>query len=1342
MRKALLIYTLLASMETVNCMGQPPGAQLLFETVTVNGINLSSRIYTLVQDPYGFIWLGTDYGLMRFDGYRALTMQLPDMDHTNLLKTVGIESLSLGNDSSLWIGTPHGVINLCLKSYKSTMPEQFLNQHIRSILFQNDTILWIGTHQGLYKYNPYTKRCVIYNHINSQLTQNRVRALYTDLSGNLWVGTADNLNVLYAGSNRFESFDLKGNYKPNIRHHLILDIKPYSTDNDSILLIGTETGLYLLNRFSNDFKVYNEGTGDLSNEVVKTIYIKNPEEVFLGTDMGLFTLNLKTGGVNEYFHNPYNHYSITNNEIWKILSDHQGNLWLGTSNGISRLNIGLDMFDYYPVYFKDMDERIGTRVADVLFDGNNNLWIATANGLLLSSDQSVGREVFTNISIYSPLSISNINTIAADICERIWIGSVAGINIWDPNEKKIYIPRMDAGTGSKVASNYISTIIKGYDNFFWIGTWGGGLYRARADEKDIESINIQYIADFNGQLVAGKDHLWALHENTISNFNLNTEKVQIITGLSQFAENIPISSICYSRNNYLWLGSNNQLIKYDIGQSTFQLTKMPIDKDFIVEGIIEDDDGIIWGSSHNTIFRFDPVREEYKFFPIPHRFPLKKFIFSPFRRFSNGDIIICGFDGFLKFSPDDFKIGDKEHQVLITSLIVNGEHVFPHKEMNGRHIIEHTISNSEVVALSYDNRNIILELSSFSYGEIEQEQYTCILEGYEENWRITEPGTNKIEYINLPPGRYTFRVKSLVGPSENNVTVLGIKIRPPSWANPFFLAVYIMILTGIIVFIIYQYHSRMKYKAKMDLIQMEKKQIEVLTSSKIRFYMNISHELLTSISLIIDPIKNLISRKEIKGPIRDILKLIDRNAHFLKVYIEQLLNFRKIEIGQDMKKLDNKLELITFCKDILDLFETRALSRGVILILKAEIENLIMETDEEKLHSILRNLLTNAIDFTPQGGKVVVTLKPVSTHDVLIEVKDNGIGIPQDDLKKVFERFYQVSQEEFPSKGTGIGLTIVKDFVRILNGSIEIDSKVGTGTIVRVILPSHVEEIKERKDKTYVSEFVSADAIQEIRKSYTDWIRNDTNLPEVLVVDENKDLFEYIRSFLRNEYCTRWAPTGLKALDLINEHIPTIIVSEIQLPDINGITFCRKVRGNSKTGRVPLILLTAKTEVDSQLEAIEAGVDVFLAKPFEIEVLKANITNLIRRIEKTEEFINRRLLINAQQVEVDSRDDKLLKEVVEYIHENMTNSNITAREISYSVGVSHSNLYRKIKNITGQSLNEFVRYVRLQKAEKLLSTGKFSVSEVMFQVGFTNHSYFSKCFKKLYKLSPKEYTKR
>lgn len=1325
------------------CCAEPTSAdKLLFEPVSANGNNINSRIYTLVQGPYGFMWLGTDYGLLRYDGYRTIRVESRDSENSKMLGTAGTQALSLGSDSSLWIGTDMGVFNLCLKSWDIRRPERFHDHVVRALLYQNDSLIWIGTTQGLYKYNPISDESVFYNHINSELSQNIVLALYLDKSGNLWVGTEDKLNILYSGKEVFESFDLKGSYKPDIKHNLVLDIQPYSDGNDSILFIGTETGLILFNRFTNEFRPFNTTTNDLTNDVVKTIYARNREEIYFGTDLGFNMLNPVTGSVEKYYHNPFNLYSIINNQIWDILPDQNGNLWLATYNGISRLNLSSELFMYFPVFFGEEDDPVGTRVTDVLYDMNDKLWIATSNGLLSSEDMNSGKQTFIKVLDNLPLSINNINTITIDKRNRIWIGSVAGINIWDPAAKKIFIPPVDDGEGTRVSSNYISAIIQGYNGYFWICTWGGGLYKADARIGSMEEIEINYVADLNGHIVKGKDHLWALEGNSLFSFSFNTEKVEEISGISRLTGNSVLSAICYSEEKCLWIGSGNQLFRYDIALDSLGIVPMPIDEDFIVTGIIEDEDGIIWGNSNNTIFRFDPLKEEFNYFHIPGRIPLNKLIVSPFRKTAEGDILVCGFDGFLKFNPREIYKSQQERQVFITNVRVNGETVFPGKEVDGKVILNSTIANTGKLVLSYKSRNIKFEYSSFPYGDMGQEQYACMLRGFEPDWRVNEPGSNSIDYINLPPGKYTFRVKSLSGNTGILPTSLDIRIRLPFWASPPLFATYVILLVMIIGVIVFQYRNRLKYKAEMNLIRFEKEQAELRNSSKIRFYINISHELLTSISLIIDPVRNILSRKEIRDDTRKTLKLIERNAHFLKVYIDQLLNFRKIEIGQGREQFSDKLELIAFSRGIVESFRGKAISKGVRLKFKAKVKEVQIEMDEEKLYSIIQNLLSNAIKFTPADGSVVLTIKPGPGQKIIIEVRDSGIGITEEDQQKVFDRFYQVSNGVVPKRGMGIGLTIVRDFVETMNGSIDLQSEFGVGTTQRITLPSGSEIVMQEEEETYVKEYVNKEAIRKARDASSHQVGNATGLPVVLLVEENSDLYEYILSSLGKRYCVIWAPNGGEALSIIKESIPAIIISEIQLPDMDGISLAQQIRNKIKTSRIPIIFLSSKIEIESQIKAIEAGADLFLAKPFEIEVLEANIANLISGREKTEQFINRRLLLNAQQVEVDSRDDILLKEVVEYIHKNMTRSRISADDISYVIGISHSNLYRKIKSLTDQSLNEFIRFIRLQRAEQLLVSGKFSVSEVMFQVGFTNHSYFSKCFKNLYSETPKNYMKK
>lgn len=1306
-----------------------PG-MLLFETVTANNTILNSQVYTTLQDPRGFIWLGTDAGLMRYDGYSGIRLQLPDPDHSLILATSSVETLALENDNSLWIGSSQGLIKLDLNTWETFRPRIFQNLNIRALLIQNDTCIWVGTNAGLYRYNPKREHAIYFSQMNSGLSQNMIRALYLDQSGDLWVGTADKLNVLQSSTSNFQSFDLKGDYKPAINHNLILDIKSLPVGTDSILFVGTETGLCLFNRFKKTVHTYNETNSELSNEVVKTIYIKNSTEIYLGTDLGFNILNLEKEQIKSYYHNPFNQYSLTNNHIWKISPDARGDLWLATSNGISRLTSTANLFTYFPVYFNVSGEPIGTRVADVSYDSSGTCWIGTANGLVrLSEDSEAHEENFTSLD-KAALSIGNINAISIDHKNRVWIGSVAGLNIWDPARHSVFIPPMDNGSGFRTASNYISSIVPGYDNIYWIGTWGGGLYKAWSSADDLDDIQINYVADFNGFVVAGRDYLYALNGNTISTFNINTEKVESITSLQQQMGNTNFASICTSAEDGFWLGAKNILLKYSMSGDSTEIYQLPVHEDFIITGIIEDNLGKLWGCNHNTIFRFDPDSRVFKFFPLSKNIPINKFISFPFRKTASGQILVCGYNGFIKFNPQNPELEKGSSHVIITAININGRPQIP------------TTYNGQDLELAFENRNIELEFSSFSYASIEKERYTYMLSGYDEGWLTTEPGSNSVAYNHLSPGSYVFNIKSTPGDPHSEVSLIRIKVLRPFWTQPLLLVAYTLLILTIIGFIIYQYISIRKEKKHAELIQLEKEKNELIDNSKTRFFVNVSHELLNSISLITYPLKNLLSNKKIKDQIKNPLLLIEKNTYFLKAYVDQLLNFRTIELGHRMLRNEGTLELISFCKQVVKLFRNKAISKGVSLKFKSEIKDLKIDTDEDKLHSILQNLLSNAITFTPSGGQVVLALRHVSSEEVIIEVKDNGIGIPETEQAKVFERFYQVSYDHISNRGMGIGLTIVKDFVEVLNGRIELKSHAGEGCSVKVTLPSHYEETQKLEEGSLTREYVTHDAIEKARKSTQPHLNGSNGLPAILIVDEDNELFEHLQLYFMDKYSIHWASSGEEAMRFLNKSIPNFIVSEIQLPGMNGIAFCRQVRKKANINRIPFIFLTTNASKEDQLKAIQAGVDVFITKPCDFNVLEANLANLMRRVEKTEEFISRRLILNAPMEKLGSKNDKFLKEVVDYIHKNMTNSQLTAKEISYSLGISHSNLYRRIKHMTGLSLNEFVRHVRLQNAERLLAGRELSVSEVMFEVGFTNHSYFSKCFKKQYNTTPKNYAKR
>lgn len=1341
MRK-ILIYMIFTLGFTLQSRSQATAGPVLFNNLTGQGPHLNAQVHDLLQDSLGFIWFGTDYGLLRYDGYRAVRIQVEDNECSKILQSVGVLDLTLAGNHSLWIGTREGVLNLSLGTYEVIRPEIFMGKVVREILYESDTLIWIGTEEGLYAYDPLSARTRYFSHLNAGLSQNTVESLYLDRDGNLWVGTEDRLNVLYRGRDKLVSIDLKGGYKPEIKHNLIIDIQSFQEGSDSVLLVGTETGLCILDRHTLQYKAYHEQNSALLNEVVKSIHARNPSQIYFGTDKGFYRLNLGTGGIEAFLHDPFNRYSIVNNEIWKVGSDRNGDLWLATSNGVSRVNLGDQPFRYIPVYSRGWAEPVGTRVTDVHQDLHGRWWAATSSGIYIADEAKGTGLSFSRNSEMMPLSIENINTISVDRKNRIWIGSVAGVNIWDPANKKRHVPRMGQVSTSRVASNYISVMFPGPREQMWIGTWGGGLYVANSEENILENIEIQFIADLNGQIVKGHDHLWALDGQMIYRFSFNTGRVEEVTALNSLAKEEVLTCHCFSEQRCLWIGSKNQLFRYDIENERIERVPMPIEEDFIVTGLIEDGRGYIWGSSSNTLFHFDPAEGTFHYYPVPEGIPLKKLILDPFRRTTGGDILVCGFDGFLAFDPENFPPQGDDQLIRITSLKVNGEPVQPNLELDGRIILSQIISSTERIILSHRHRNIDLEYSSFRYNQIEHEQYAYRMEGYEDAWKVTEPGTNTASYVNLPPGEYLFRVKHYAAAGTEQMSSLAIRVRKPLWASLPFFAAYIMVLSGILWIILSQYRNQLKYRAQVSMIRMEKEQNDRLNASKIRFFVNISHELLTSLGLVLDPLKQLLSSRELDGNVRRTLHMIEKNAYFLKVYVDQLLNFRKIEVGQHNRRTTGRLELIGFCRQAVSFFKGKATARGVLLKFRSDMHQLVVETDEEKINSILQNLLSNAIKFTPPGGSVSLRVRQISADEIMLEVKDTGTGIAEEEQSRIFDRFYQAAGASHESGGIGIGLTIVKEFVQALDGRLELNSHPGEGSSFRVFLPVHSGMPDAAKPGAIAEDIVSMKSLQEDQESSMHRLYSATDLPVILLVDENRDQFEYIRQSMQSRYTVLWSPTVAGALNAIGKMPPSVIISEIWLPDKDGLTLCRKVRKNIKTEGIPFMILTSRADAHLRSEAAEAGVDAYLQKPLDLEVLEANISTHLGRVRRMEEHIRRRLLLNAREVEVDSSNDRLLKEVVGYIQQHMSNSRITAGEISHTVGISHSSLYRKIKEMTGQSLTEFIRFIRLQQAEQLLSGNKLPVSEVMYRVGFTNHSYFSKCFKQQYNITPGEYLKK
>ncbi|PID91418.1 MAG: hypothetical protein CSA96_08500 [Bacteroidetes bacterium] len=1314
---------------------------LVFGIAGENGPKLRQRIYSLHMDEKGFIWLGTEAGLLRYDGYQSERLITDNEACTSILSSSIVKAIEAGRDSCLWIGSSLGLIRLDPDSWKASREEAFSGKHIRAILVQDGNTLWVGTSEGLFRYNPLTKETRLYNHLNSGLSQNVIRCLHLDRDGNLWVGTADKLNLLRVNEARFKPIDLKGTYKPRLRNNLILDIKDYPGRADSLLLVGTETGLCILNRISLDNDLLTEQSAGLANEVIKTIYSTEPERVYCGTDRGLGILNLLSRREDRLFHNPFNRYSLLNNVIWKICPDQQGQLWMATSGGLGILQERDPLFNFVPVYFHEKDALSGTAVNRVLMEENGAIWASTTSGLFrIDSERGPGKK----IALSQPkqnLNLNNVNTFCRDAEGRFWIGTMAGINIWDPKRQQMFSPQMDDGSKSRIESCYIAEIIPDQQQICWVSTWGGGLYKVKSNEENTEEIQISFVGQMSGDIVSTQEYLFGRRGNQLIRFSKSTEVLKHEKSLDPYIGAENIQAMCSTREAMVWIGLKNRMIRFSPQNNELEVVQLPLDTDFLVTGLIEDKQGILWGSDSNALFSFDPDSRSFCFYPLTKQLPLKKIIRNPFCHGKGNELIVCGHDGFVHFDPQSVREEAPQSKTLITKIVINGESLLPghpsgrrHKPVRASHLLEE-------LELDQQQSNLVFHFSRMHYRPLFKGQYAYRLLGYDNEWKNTAPGSNEARFSKLPPGDYSLQVCSPRQTTNGPYTTLDIHVQAPFRASTAAILLYIFLLIVVTGSILYLQLSRKRIVKRMEQLQIEKEQEALMNSSRIRFFVRLSRELINPLDLITNPIRKSLKRNDLDNQLREDLMLAEKQAAYLKSSVDQLLDFRKLELNHKLRASKTTFALAPFCEQVLREYKNRALDKGIVLRFINELKDLDINSDQEKLYFVCKSLISNALQSTLRGGRLVLCLAPHSTDKVQLIFKDNSPGIPGDIIEDdLLNPDFRDAPPDPTGWNTGIGLSLIRHYVHLIQGEIKQNRDPLSGRSVHVIIPVQDCRPKQR-DRQKIIDIVNAAMLTENRQKINDDPQLRSDRPDILLVDENQDLYLFLRNSLSKQYALHWASSAEEAQKKIKEAPPAIIISEIQLPGINGIVFCKSLRKNQRTNRIPIIVLTADGERQKQVEASRAGVDVFLTKPCDADILEANLANLLQRIKRTEAFISKRLIMDNKEFILSSKEEKLLKEVAGYIHEHMSNSQITAREISHDLGISHANLYRRIKQATGLSLNEFIRQVRLQKAEKLLSAGKLSVSEVMFQVGFTNHSYFSKCFKTLYGQTPGKYVR-
>ncbi len=1354
-----------------------------FTSLTTKDGLSSNAVNAILKDRYGLMWFGTEDGLNKFDGTNLTVYRHKPGDVTSLQAN---EILALHEDKkgNMWVGTSggslslydrkrdafinfpgngaphalsHNVIMEICSDYLGKIwiahyngvdildPEtkqvskfrvnsgnssSFLTKPVNYIFEDGQHRMWMGTNEGLYQYNPRNKSLTQFVHSSqdpTSLSDNQVNAIAEDYRGNIWIGTNEGLSMLKPATKGFI------NYKQGYNN-----AKTISNIINSIVVDGYK--------------------------------------LWLGTEGGLEVLDTKTGEVSKFQFDYRNIHSLTAKAVRCVYRDKQGIYWLGMGGGgIDKYDKNLNLFNLIRSNVFDEKGLNASIVTSFAEDKNGNVYVGTEGGGLSLYDRKT--KLFRHFNIHSKRNGSNnhitIKALRMSSKNRLMIGTYRdGLFIWDPASGK-YQQLMQGTNPEDLNANEIFCIKEDRKGNMWVGTNGAGVNVVNGENKVVVKYTPNpkaandvllpingYIRDI---LEDRHGNIWiATHGGGIAVLQPASGKFTIYNTTNSKLPNDKILSLLEDSRGNIWAATfGGGLALYH--KSTNQFITFA-EKDGLLNNtvykIVEDQKGLIWVSTNKGISSVDASTKKIDNYNHHNGVQNNNFVHGAGLRLRDGTLFFGGLEGFNYFNPEYLKKNDNIPPVLFTDLRISNQSVAASEDGP---IKEH-ISVAREINLDY-KQNFALSFVGLNYTSPGQNQYAYKLEGFDKNWNYVGSSTTA-SYTNLDPGEYIFHVRAgnNDGVWNNEGTSIKILVRPPFWRTVYAYVFYLLAIVGLVLYFRYRYIQKIKRKFALEQerihIEQERKEAErirELDRLKIKFLTNLSHEFRTPISLILGPVDKLLSQEKNEQPSGQ-LHMIRRNAKRLLNLVNQLLDFRKLE-EHELKLHASEGELVSFVREVFDSFKDLSERKKIEFAFKSQIDQLCALFDHDKMERILFNLLSNAFKFTLEGGKISLELEnsdkasDPSKKWVSIKVHDTGIGIPEDKKEKIFERFFQnTTAAAILNQGTGIGLSITKEFVKMHGGTIDVDSEPEKGTTFTIHLPfAPLEAPKENVPdlaKAATSNSMASETIEiptETSKEFAearqddDALKSKTEMPSILLVEDNEDFRFYLKDNLRLHYKVFEAANGKEGWQEALAHHPQLIVSDISMPYMDGIELSRKIKSDKRTSHIPVILLTALTGEEDQLKGLGTGANDYITKPFNFEVLNAKIKNLLVLNSTLKSTYTKQIKVLTPEVEIESDDEKLLKNIMLYLEENLTNPQLSVEELSKHVGMSRSSLYSKLLEVTGQTPVEYIRSVKLEKAAVLLEKSDMNISQIAYSVGFSTPNYFARSFKAKFNMLPSEY---
>ncbi|GAB4056069.1 two-component regulator propeller domain-containing protein [Spirosoma litoris] len=1385
-------------------IAQRESDQFRFEHITVNEGLSHSDAMCVTQDKAGFIWVGTNKGIDRYDGYGLKQYDLPLNDEDGIASN-RIRALHIDQNGRLWVGVERAGLFwydasrdrfVSVRELPGTTDfalfiQQLSHTNVHAVTTDGQNRLWVATqHFGAFMIQLDAKGKLVgikqVGLTNHPTQEPNINKLAVDHQGTIWIGTLGNgLWCFDSNKNLAQATTLQAT---KVTSPDAINIRSLHLDRRGDLWIGTDDQIFWISKQKLN-QVPNLAAQPLQRAFadIESLYLDSSDRLWISTNYGLLLMNAgpvtgSTPPVNEQSVHTFlpldtDPFSINSVRVHDILEDRFHNLWLATSaGGLNQLKLRAKPFGLIRRQMVGQTTPANNYINTICKDeAGNRLWMGTRNGFASYDLRTKTYQNYLNRSLSGDLNGIDVSTIFQATNGTLWIGTryygLYTLNGQTGSTLKQLPHNPDEVDWGGIS---IESITEDQFGSIWVATFNGGIHQFNRQGQHLKTYKQpilpthQFTALFYDK---PQQILWASTRDAgVLKLQVSPDGLRLLKQFKHEPNNPNSLNTNYAwpllkdRQDNLWIGTIGgglHRLSTQNGQETIErYSKWVPETD--IESLLTDELGNLWIGGAG-LYQFNPSTKRLFHYDVSDGLQSNSFKVGAAYRASDGTLYFGGTNGITYFQPRTLLPNPYPPLVQITELRILNQPVGIGDTLNGRVLLNKPFYEPQSIRLKASENDFSIEFVGLNYANPQKQQYAYQLEGYQSGWMQAAPGQRIVSFANLSAGDYTFLVKASNddGVWSKEPAVLHFTILPPWWKTWWAYLIYAAILGGALILYRRIELAQQTLKNKLALEQFKVEKEKEVTDTKLRFFTNVSHELRTPLTLILGPMEELASAGTGLHNVKDKIMLMHQQTRKLLDLVNQLMDFRKVESGHIALRASQG-NIIAFLTEIFLIFKLKAEELRLDYAMEAPTEAIPLYFDRSKLEIILTNLLSNSFKFTPEGGKIRLLVSVVGSPDspavfqqdtlqnnyLQLIVRDWGVGMNPDVLEKIFDPYYQASHTEtMRMTGTGIGLSLVKQFMEVHSGEVSVQSAQGVGTTFTLRLPfgkEHLspESIREEPAQTEVLPNLLSEPIEAEIADERDVSTSPVRSTRILLVEDNDELRQYLQQLFAPTFDVFMASDGIEGWEKTLELLPDLVVSDVMMPRSNGLELCRKIKQHPKTMQIPVVLLTARAAAVHELEGLETGADEYMAKPFNPKILYTKIAVILQSRFRLKEYYQRQILLEPTDIVIPDEEKRLLEKAMIIVEAHLSDPDFTVPVLVREMGMSQSAFYRQIKAITGQSVVEFIRDVRMKRAAQLLTTTSLRVSEIANQVGFEDLKHFRKTFQSLYTLSPSDYAKQ